>query len=146
MKTEVRTQGHPGHLIPDGHVFVVTEDTSADLLLLKGGPATIIQHNLFPPDYGRKDLHEVFEVRKFNIARPCFEEGDMGRAIVPSVWVTLQLKRHRRWHAFYAHPSDQQYFTIERGGRVIFDSRRNVPWPPNRDEQCGAKPNQINDH
>jgi hypothetical protein len=131
------TQGHPGSLIREGRVFAVDENGPTDLLLLKGGRATIIRHEvvglfIVPPS---SVVHESFEVRDFRVGPPYFNEGDMGRALVPTVCVALRLKGHRRWHAFFAHPSDQQFFTIERDGRVIFDSRRDVPWPPNRDEQ-----------
>jgi nitrate reductase alpha subunit len=94
--------------------------------LLKGDQAVIVRHDIW------RNLHEVFEVRNFSVSYPYFV------ALVPRIDVFVRLKKHRRWHAFSSHLSNEQFFTVERGGRVIFDSRRDVPWPTAPDTEVAS--------
>lgn len=130
METTLRTMGSSSSLSPR---YLYADERDQDLLL-KGGRAAIVQHDIYRPP----EIHEVFEVREFTISHPYFDDsGEMGPAIRAMVTVFLQLKRHRHWHAFSAFPSDQQFFTVEQDGRVIFDSRSDVPWPPDRQFKNG---------
>jgi hypothetical protein len=126
---ETRTQGSPESLRDYSRFLVYRNGLQ---LLLAGDRATIIRHRVVP-EFGT-DQHEVFQTREFRISKPYFTNSDdMGPAIVPLILVTLQLKRARgRWRAFHQSPLDQEYFTVERNGRLIFDSRNDVAWPPNR--------------
>jgi hypothetical protein len=119
MKTEERIQGDPRSL---SNLFYYELYDGAGALLLKGDQAVIVRHDIC---FDWRNLHEVFEVRNFSVSHPYFG----WQARVPRIDVFVRLKNHRLWHAFSSYPSNEQFFTIERGGRVIFDSRRDVPWP-----------------